>query len=742
MLKRKKPLVLINSAANKSAKSNDLPKSGAGAAISSKRSFNCLYRKPQGSKKHKSWDGDGKIVVDEIEGTWRLYSDEGKELGVKQLRGEVVTDDQISGASLMVIAGKECELTSEIPAASGLAKFAPPLPASQSKSKLSQVASSKPKTTPPDAIADAASSRQPNYYPVYYRKPQFKMHKSWDGDGFLKICPSEKCWALLDNNGKELGRAVKLDAALCILPALGSEFRLAGKDVELASCDTISEINFVHSISRNSASNSATLQLATSQPTTTSDQHRPFKPVISRPFTSAAKLIPKFDPSKEGALVMPQLPQDLVQVVVDPFISCKLKDFQREGVVFLYKCLMGHQVQEGDTSIPTGCILADDMGLGKSLQTITLLWSLLKQNPKGRNPVARRVLVVAPASLLTNWVKEFKKWLGDTRIKSLVVKNDFSSSDFLQFHQVLIINYEKVQKFSKELSNNNYDVIVCDEGHRLKNSANQAFQVLSELPARKRIILSGTPVQNNLLEFYQMMNFCNPGLLGTLANFKKRFANPINESRVGEGDDLQKTGAKKMEELLSIVSPYLLRRSGKENANFLPPKHEFIVFNKLSPSQADLYQAEVDNTSSTDILSKINRLRTICNNIECVSIMQSSKLAAITELLKEIKSLDERVVLVSHWTKNLDVFEAFLNSSDLQYRRLDGSVQAGKRQALVDDFNNHANIFCFLLSSKAGGAGLNLIGASRLIMVDIDWNPAHDHQAYVVLFIAVYHHLL
>ena len=203
MLKRKKPLVLINLAANKSVKSNDLLKSDAGAATSSKpvdcskRSFNCLYRKPQGSKKRKSWDGDGRIVIDEMEGTWRLYSDEGKELGVKQLRGEVMTDEQISGSSLLVIAGKECELTSEIPTASVLAKVAPPLPASRSNSK-SSLASSKPKATPPGAInsADAASSRQTNYYPVYYRKPQFKMHKCWDGDGYLKICPSEKCWAL------------------------------------------------------------------------------------------------------------------------------------------------------------------------------------------------------------------------------------------------------------------------------------------------------------------------------------------------------------------------------------------------------------------------------------------------------------------------------------------------------------------------------------------------------------------
>ena len=318
------------------------------------------------------------------------------------------------------------------------------------------------------------------------------------------------------------------------------------------------------------------------------------------------------------------------------------------------------------------------------------------------------------------------------RVRVIAVKNEFTAADFSQLHDILIINYEKVKKFKIELLKVNYDIIVCDEGHRLKNSANQALQVLSELHSKKRILLSGTPVQNDLIEFFSMFDFVNPGMLGSLSDYKKRFVNPINDARTSDATSLMSIeGHQKLDLLLKLVSPFMLRRTFEENSEFLPPKQEFIIFSDLSPHQTFLYQTQLNEISDdSEILSKIISLRKICNlGKKDDPFDENPKFAAIAKLLNEIKKLNEKVILCSHWTIHLDRFEEFIKSKNWQYLRLDGSVGTSKRNQIVESFNNNHEFFSLLLSSKAGGVGLNLIGASRLIMVDIDWNPAIDQQA-------------
>ena len=222
-------------------------------------------------------------------------------------------------------------------------------------------------------------------------------------------------------------------------------------------------------------------------------------------------------------------------IVVEPFLTKFLRPHQREGVQFLVECLTGQREFEGD-----GAILADEMGLGKTLQSITVLWTLLKQGFQKGKPLVRRAIVVCPTSLVANWGKEMVKWLGD-RIRLLALRESTREavlhgiSDFVSprvpYH-VLIISYDTfrlvgysiffldfltfsscAQCFKHAASLHGAgccDLIICDEAHRLKNSETATYQELCALPCRKRMMLSGTPLQNDLDEFYSMVSFANP----------------------------------------------------------------------------------------------------------------------------------------------------------------------------------------------------------------------------------------
>jgi DNA repair and recombination protein RAD54B len=269
----------------------------------------------------------------------------------------------------------------------------------------------------------------------------------------------------------------------------------------------------------------------------------------------------RFDPTKESAIVMPRMdPFPGVDIVVDPVIGKHLRAHQVEGVKFMYSCLLGlTKTPEGSIS---GCILADEMGLGKTLQSIALIWTLLKQSPfQGQSSVIKRALIVCPASLTQNWKREFQKWLGDIRIHVFVVDPAATSvSDFFlaRRYQVMIIGYEKLQKFREEILAGQFDLCICDEGHRLKNGDVQAAQTLSLISTKKRVILSGTPVQNDLLEFYHMVQFVNPGFLGTAGNFKRAFENDIMLGKQSDCTSIQqRIGEEKLELvcLTNVVIP-------------------------------------------------------------------------------------------------------------------------------------------------------------------------------------------
>lgn len=503
----------------------------------------------------------------------------------------------------------------------------------------------------------------------------------------------------------------------------------------------------------------------------------PYKPPLLETTVIPQRLstpTPRHDPKQPGALVMKRPDsapkgKQIVDVVVDPLLTKHLRQHQREGVQFLYECVMGLRSFNGE-----GAILADDMGLGKTLQTITLLWTLLKQNPVYENPpVVKKALIVCPVTLISNWRREFRKWLGNERVGVFVFDDKRKRlTDFTmgKAYSVMIVGYEKLRTVQEALTRGSgVDIIIADEGHRLKTLQNKSGQAIQSLNTAKRVILSGTPIQNDLREFFAAIDLVNPGVLGTFKAFVRDFEVPIVKSSQPEATkkDIEK-GESRGEELRELTSQFMLRRTADILAKYLPPKSEYVLFCNPTPSQANFYrhvlaspvfQSVLGNSESA--LQLITILKKICNSPslltakstndnpnDTVSALLSAippklqRLASTPGMSAKIRVLDqllhnlhtntsEKIVLVSNYTSTLDLLAKLLSSLSLPFLRLDGSTPTQKRQTLVEDFNRLPahTCFAFLLSAKAGGTGLNLIGASRLVLFDVDWNPATDVQA-------------
>lgn len=490
--------------------------------------------------------------------------------------------------------------------------------------------------------------------------------------------------------------------------------------------------------------------------------------------------VPLHDPFAVDALVLHEPESVLgagvdcsrpnVHVVVDPLLAQHLRPHQREGVRFMYDCVTGKRIPGS-----FGCIMADEMGLGKTLQCIALLWTLLRQSPEGV-PTTAKAIIVAPSSLVKNWAKEISKWLKD-RLGVLAIESGSKTeveSKLLSFlaqrhrsisQPVLIISYETFRAHSKYLEAGNsdaasIDLLICDEGHRLKNLENQTYAALSSLKTRRRVLLSGTPIQNDLLEYFSLVHFVNNDILGSVSEFRKGYETPILRGREScASEEQRKVGSAKLSELITIVNRCMIRRTQLLLAKYLPQKSVYVVCCRLTPCQVQCYEAILSkigvlldsvHSNKPTVLTSITVIRSLCNHpvilkentggnvAEAIKyipktfdVCHSGKMRVLDRLMAIIKATtSDKVVLISNFTQTLSLFEHLCKLRSYTYVRLDGSLSVQKRSKLVDAFNSpESNIFLFMLSSKAGGCGLNLIGANRLIMFDPDWNPANDDQA-------------
>ncbi|RIB22309.1 DNA repair protein, SNF2 family [Gigaspora rosea] len=460
-----------------------------------------------------------------------------------------------------------------------------------------------------------------------------------------------------------------------------------------------------------------------------------------------------------------------VHVVVDPVLAKKLRPHQVEGVKFLYNCTTGRTVENA-----YGCIMADEMGLGKTLQCITLLWTLLKQSPDPGKGTIEKCIIVCPSSLVHNWANELEKWLGPIRLKALVMDSKGKKENLIRelrkyagakgkliFQPVLIVSYETLRINISELKTTQFGLLLCDEGHRLKNSNSQLFQALNSLQVQRRVILSGTPIQNDLSEYFSLLNFANPNLLGTPNEFRKNYENPILRGRDAEASEKEREiSDQKLSELLEVVSKFIIRRNNDLLSKYLPVKYEHVVFCRLSEFQMSLYNLFLNSPEIQDLLRSqplkaIIMLKKLCNHPDLLDLTKelkgsqklfppeyaikersrkvkpefSGKMTVLDRMLSKIKNeTNDKIVLISNYTQTLDMFEQLCRNKKYGFLRLDGTMPIKKRQTLVNRFNDpRGSEFVFLLSSKAGGCGLNLIGANRLVLFDPDWNPASDQQA-------------
>ncbi|VFV35914.1 dna repair and recombination protein [Lynx pardinus] len=334
---------------------------------------------------------------------------------------------------------------------------------------------------------------------------------------------------------------------------------------------------------------------------------------------------------------------------------------------------------------------------------------------------------------------------------------------------ILIISYETFRLHVGILQKGSVGLVICDEGHRLKNSENQTYQALDSLNTSRRVLISGTPIQNDLLEYFSLVHFVNSGILGTAHEFKKHFELPILKSRDAAASEADRQlGEERLRELTSIVNRCLIRRTSDILSKYLPVKIEQVVCCRLTSLQTELYKKFLrqakpaeelrEGKMSVSSLSSITLLKKLCNHPaliydKCVEEeggfegaleifppgysskalepQLSGKMLVLDYILAVTRSRSsDKVVLVSNYTQTLDLFEKLCRARRYLYVRLDGTMSIKKRAKIVERFNNPLSPdFVFMLSSKAGGCGLNLIGANRLVMFDPDWNPANDEQA-------------
>lgn len=418
----------------------------------------------------------------------------------------------------------------------------------------------------------------------------------------------------------------------------------------------------------------------------------------------------------------------------------KLREFQIKGLNFLaYNWSKGNNV-----------ILADEMGLGKTVQTIAFMnWLRHERGQQGP------FLVVVPLSTVPAWAETFDNWTPD--INYVVYTGNDTARNIIKHYEllvdgnlsrtkfhVLLTTYEYILADSTFLSQIKWQFTAVDEAHRLKNRESHLYIKLNNFHAPSRLLITGTPMQNTLSELSALMDFLMPGLI-----------------KIDEKMDLQSEEAgRKLEELTQAIQPYMLRRTKNKVENDIPPKTEKIIRVELSDKQLETYKNILTRNYAAlnagaggqkqSLLNIMMELKKASNhpfmfpNIEQqilngnerrdeilkALITSSGKMMLLDQLLVKLRKDSHRVLIFSQMVKMLDILSDYLQLRGYQFQRLDGTIAAGPRRVAIDHFNApNSEDFCFLLSTRAGGLGINLMTADTVILFDSDWNPQADLQA-------------
>jgi SNF2 family DNA or RNA helicase len=380
-----------------------------------------------------------------------------------------------------------------------------------------------------------------------------------------------------------------------------------------------------------------------------------------------------------------------------------------------------------------GGILADEMGLGKTLQALAFVRQI-RQTQQGIPPV----LVVCPTSLVFNWVSEAKRFTPTLKVLALQGPDRHTKFGQIREHDIVITSYALIRRDIDEYRELAFDTVVLDEAQHIKNRQTQNAQAVKAVKAPHRLVLTGTPLENSVLDLWSIFDFLMQGYLGTAQDFRERYELPIAREK----------DANSQSRLARRLRPFLLRRMKSEVAADLPAKLEQVSFCELTSDQRDVYRQiieasrkEILEATGPDglaksrmlVLTTLLRLRQVCCDLRLLKLegvdpeSASGKLDMFGELLEEVIDGGHRVLVFSQFVSMLSLLKERLTQEGIEYCYLDGATT--DRGAVVERFQTNASIPVFLISLKAGGVGLNLTGADTVIHFDPWWNPAVESQA-------------
>src|SRR5438270_536838 len=411
--------------------------------------------------------------------------------------------------------------------------------------------------------------------------------------------------------------------------------------------------------------------------------------------------------------VMPSLPAS---------IRAEMRPYQTEGFHFLAYL----------TSNRFGGVLADDMGLGKTLQTLAWLAWLRENLPRPGPETVGASLVVCPKSVMDNWRVEAERFYPGLRVRLWRGEPSLELSAARQTADLLIINYAQLRLLSPNLADLPWLAVILDEAQYIKNPDSQTAQAARALQGEHRLTLTGTPIENRLLDLWSILSFAMPGALGTRSHFLRRFSaknDPLARRRVA-----------------ARVRPFLLRRTKAQVAKDLPDRVEEDLFCEIDGQQETLYRAELKrarqlllqlktnaelNKERFHVLTSLLRLRQICCHPALVDpklrLAEAAKLSALEDLLEPLMEEGHKVLVFSQFVTMLDLLREIVNKHEWPHFYLAGSTE--NRGELVEKFQSAEGQAVFLISLKAGGFGLNLTAASYVVLFDPWWNPAVEKQA-------------
>ena len=410
----------------------------------------------------------------------------------------------------------------------------------------------------------------------------------------------------------------------------------------------------------------------------------------------------------------------------------KMREYQLAGLNWMIR-LFDHGING---------ILADEMGLGKTLQTISLLGYLSEYRG-----ITGPHMVVVPKSTLGNWMNEFKRWCPMIRPFKFHGNQEARAAQKAQYldknnaFDVCVTSYEMVIKEKNALKKFHWRYIIIDEAHRIKNENSRLSKVMRMFACNNRLLITGTPLQNNLHELWALLNFLLPEVFGDAGQFEEWFGSGT------EGDNTEV-----VQQLHKVLRPFLLRRLKAEVEKNLPPKKEMILKVGMSEMQKEYYkqalQKDIQVVNSggdrSRLLNMVMQLRKCCNHPYLFQgaepgppfftdehlVENSGKMVLLDKLLKKLKEKGSRVLIFSQMTRLLDILEDYLIFRRYKYCRIDGNTDGETREDMIDSYNAPGSEkFVFLLSTRAGGLGINLTTADTVVIYDSDWNPQMDLQA-------------